>query len=233
MLIVLNNKCNLTKQEFMIYQEQLEKIEANNQIILCPSNLYLGLFNSKTIELGSQNVGCNDMGAYTGEISARQLNSFDVKYCIVGHSERRKYQQETTKDITNKIKQLLDNNIIPIYCIGETKEEKESNKIEEVLSKEILEATSNLTEEDKEKIIIAYEPIWSIGTGEIPTTAEISNAINIIKNILSSNRVIYGGSVNDKNIDTLKEVENIDGYLLGGLSLQVENLKNFIEKLEN
>lgn len=232
MLIILNNKCNLTKQEFINYQEQLEQIEATNQIILCPSNVYLGLFNSKTIELGSQNVSSKDMGSYTGEISAKQLKSFDVKYCIVGHSERRKYQQETTKDITNKIKQLLDNDINPIYCIGETKEEKESNKVEEVLTKEILDITKDLTEEEKERIIIAYEPIWSIGTGKIPTQKEINNVIQIIKNLLPNNKVVYGGSANAKNIDILKEVSDVDGYLLGGLSLDVENLKIFIEKLE-
>ena len=232
MIIVLNNKCNLTKDEFLIYQKKLEQIEDENQIILCPSNIYLSLVNSKKIELGSQNVGNYNMGSYTGEISAKQLASFNVKYCIVGHSERRKYQQETNNDIKNKIINLLNNNIVPIYCIGETLEEKNENKVAEVLTKELREVLSALDEIQKKKLIIAYEPIWAIGTGQIPTVEEIEYAINIIKKFLPDNKIIYGGSATENNVDIINNVKDINGYLLGGLSLSIDNLKIFLEKLE-
>lgn len=232
MIIVLNNKCNLTKDEFLIYQKKLEQIEDENQIILCPSNIYLSLVNSKKIELGSQNVGNYNMGSYTGEISAKQLASFNVKYCIVGHSERRKYQQETNNDIKNKIINLLNNNIVPIYCIGETLEEKNENKVAEVLTRELREVLSALDENQKKKLIIAYEPIWAIGTGQIPTVEEIEYAINIIKKFLPDNKIIYGGSATENNVDIINNVKDINGYLLGGLSLSIDNLKIFLEKLE-
>ncbi len=233
MLIVLNNKCNLTKEKFLKYQQDLEGIEDKNQIILCPSNLYLSLFDSKKIELGSQNVSKDSIGAYTGEIAAEQLASFNVKYCIVGHSERRIHQKETSKEINEKIKRLISNKITPIYCIGETKEERATGKYKEVLRNLLKEELATLEDEEKKKIIIAYEPIWSIGTGLIPTPEEINNSIDLVREILPNNKIIYGGSVNDKNIDILKKISKTDGYLLGGLSLEIENLKKFLEKLEN
>ena len=231
MIIVLNNKCNLTKDEFLTYQQNLEKIEGSNQIILCPSNVFLGLFNSNKIDLGSQNVSKNEMGAYTGEVSAKQLKSLDVKYSLVGHSERRKYNGEKPSDIAKKIKKLLENNITPIYCVGETKEERESNTYKNTIITDIKESLLDLTEDDKNKIIIAYEPIWSIGTGLIPSNDEIEEVIFLIKEQLPNNKVLYGGSANNENIDVLKNIKCIDGFLLGGLSLSIENLNKFINKL--
>ena len=228
MIIVLNNKCNLTKDEFIVYQKNLENIEGSNEIVLCPSNIFLGLFNSNTIELGSQNVSKNEMGAFTGEVSAKQLKSFNVKYSLVGHSERRKYHYETPIEINKKIKQLLENDITPIYCVGETKEERDNNTYKESIINDIKESLIDI---DKSKVIIAYEPIWSIGTGLIPSNEQIEEIISLIKEQLPTNKVIYGGSANDQNINTLKNIKGVDGFLLGGLSLSVENLNKFINKL--
>ena len=228
MMIVLNNKCNLTKEEFITYQKDLENIENSSQIILCPSNIFLGVFNSNTIELGSQNVSKNTMGAYTGEVSAKQLKSFNVQYSLVGHSERRKYHHETPKDINEKIKQLLENDITPIYCVGETKEERDNNNYKESIINDIKESLIDI---DKSKVIIAYEPIWSIGTGLIPTNEQIEEIVSLIKQLLPTNKVIYGGSANEENIDTLKHIKDIDGFLVGGLSLSVEKLNKFIKKI--
>lgn len=233
MIIALNNKCNLTKQEFLKYQEELGSLSTQNKLILCPTFLNIGHFDLKNVELGAQNVSFNDQGAYTGEVSAQQLQSEQVKYCIVGHSERRNYQQETDKEINQKIMRLLEQDIIPILCVGETKEEREKQLEKSIIEKELTIALANLTSEQKEKIIIAYEPIWSIGTGIIPTNDQIKEMFKNIKNMVPNNKVLYGGSANEENIVLLKEIKEIDGYLLGGLSLKPEKLKVFIEKLEN
>ncbi len=233
MIIALNNKCNLTKQEFLKYQEELGKISTKNKVILCPTFLNISHFDLNNVELGAQNVSSNEQGAYTGEVSAQQLQSEQVKYCIVGHSERRKYQQETDEEINQKIIRLLECNIVPILCVGETKEEREKQLEKNIIEKELKKALENLTDEQKEKTIIAYEPIWSIGTGIIPTNNQIKEMFQTIKQLLPNNKVLYGGSANEENVVLLKEIEEIDGYLLGGLSLKPEKLKAFIEKLKN
>ncbi len=232
MLTILNNKCNLTKEEFLSYQKELENFKGKD-IILCPSTIHIPNFYLKDISLGAQNVSVNDMGPFTGEVSAYQLASYNVKYCLIGHSERRHYQKETNEEINLKIKELLKYNIVPILCIGESKEEKFNNKTKKIIETEILSAIENLTSEEKNKLIIAYEPIWSIGSGVIPTNMEITEVLQVIKNILPTNKLLYGGSVTDENINTLKKCPLIDGYLLGGLSLKPYNLANFLKQMTN
>ena len=224
MIVALNNKSNLEKEEFINYIEGLNNIKTNTTLILCPTYLNIPLVNID-IPLGSQNVSINDNGAYTGEISATQLKSFNVKYSIVGHSERREYQKETNEEIKEKINKLLENGITPILCIGESKEERLNNTYKEVLKEElsILDTNSN--------VIIAYEPIWSIGTGIIPTNDQITEVFEFIKGMFPNNKVLYGGSANVDNIDTLKTIDLIDGYLLGGLSLKPDKLQIFLDKL--
>ena len=230
MIVILNNKSNLNKEEFLKYQEELRKIKSSYEIVLCPTYLNLNLFDIETISLGSQNVSNDNDGAHTGEISAKSLKSLNVKYSIVGHSERRTNQKETDKDVNEKLKRLLENDMIPILCIGETKEERDNNKIEEVIKREITGAIEGISPSDLEKIIIAYEPIWSIGTGVVPTREDIIKTNNFIREILPYNKVVYGGSANENNIDDIKSKE-IDGYLLGGLSLKPTQLQTFIDKL--
>lgn len=225
MIIALNNKCHFNKEEFINYLEELSTINTKNKVILCPTFLNIPLFNNESIDLGAQDVSCTNNGSYTGEISARDLKSFDVKYTIVGHSERRKNQKETNEEITLKVKELLSNDITPILCVGETKEEKGYAK--EVIRKQ-LENILNI--ENKNRIIIAYEPVWSIGTGILPENNEIEEMITYIKELLPNNYVLYGGSVSDENIDNLNSISSIDGYLIGGLSLKVDKLKNLINK---
>lgn len=229
MIVALNNKSNLNKQEFTNYIEELNTINTKHTMIICPTYLNISSVNSNII-LGSQNVSSTENGAYTGEISAKDLKSYNVKYSLVGHSERRKYQRETDSEIYEKIIMLLQENIIPILCVGETKEERENNKVEEILNKQ-LSGLLNIRENFREKIIIAYEPVWSIGTGIIPTNDEIEETITYIKDKLPNNKVLYGGSANEENIDTIKQISIIDGYLLGGLSLKPDKLKIFLDKL--
>lgn len=234
MIIALNNKSNLTKEEFIEYQKQLLSIQsASSEIILCPTSTYLALYNLNNIKLGAQNVSKDEIGAHTGEIAATQLASLNVKYCIVGHSERRQELKESSEDTNKKIKNLFSKNITPILCVGETKEEKELGKTTSLIKEQLKIAIKDLSEKEMNNIIIAYEPIWSIGTGLIPTIEDIEEVLSLIKEILPNAKCLYGGSANDQNIDYLKTSSLIDGYLLGGLSLKPEKLQIFIEKSEN
>ena len=232
MIIALNNKSNLSKDEFIKYQQNLSNINSSNKMILCPTFLNINNFNLTNFSLGAQNVSMNNDGAYTGEISANSLKSYNVENTIVGHSERRIYQKESLEEINEKIKKLLENNIIPILCVGETKEERKNNKTEEKIKEEITSAIEGLSDSDKDKLIIAYEPIWSIGTGIIPSNSEIEEVFKYIKTFLPNNKILYGGSANEENIELLNQCKIIDGYLLGGISLKPEKLKVFISKLE-
>lgn len=231
MIIALNNKSNLTKEEFLKYQEDIQKLNfKTSNVILIPSNIYLASANIPTISLGSQNVSMYEMGPHTGEVSASQLRQLGVSYCLVGHSERRKEQHETNIEIRNKIKNLLNQGIIPILCIGETKEEK--NTAHTVIYQELQEALIGLPAEELKKVIIAYEPVWSIGTGLIPTSTEIESIVTKIKETYPNNLVLYGGSVTLENIEKLTQENAVDGYLLGGLSLQLDKVQKLIDKIE-
>lgn len=232
MIIALNNKSNLTKKEYINYQKQLKEIKSKSKLILCPTHLNINNFSLSNFSLGAQNVSENSKGAHTGEVSADQLKSYEVEYCIIGHSERRQDQKESLDSINKKMNNLYNEGITPILCIGETLEEKEQGKVEEILTEEISTAIKDLTEEQQARLIIAYEPIWSIGTGLIPSNEDISETLKYIKKMLPNTKVLYGGSANEKNIEILKECPEIDGYLLGGLSLKPQELQKFIEILE-
>ncbi len=231
MIIALNNKCNLNKEEYLDYMNRLNEINTTHHLILCPSTLHLGITHLKEASLGSQNVSCFDNGAYTGEVSTDQLKSYGVEYSIIGHSERRQYQRETNEEIHEKLKQLLKNNIIPILCIGESLEERKNNQVFSILKEELEVALKDLTPLEQEKVIIAYEPIWSIGTGIIPSIEEIEEVFQFIKNMVPNSKVLYGGSAHEENIDSLKQCLLIDGYLLGGLSLKIDKLEIFLKKV--
>ena len=231
MIIALNNKSNLTKEEFLKYKEDIQKLNfKTSNVILIPSNIYLAAANIPNISLGSQNVSMYEMGPHTGEVSASQLKQLGVSYCLVGHSERRREQHETNIEIRNKIKNLLNQGIIPILCIGETKEEK--NTAHTVIYQELQEALIGLPAEELKKVIIAYEPVWSIGTGLIPTSTEIESIVTKIKETYPNNLVLYGGSVTLENIEKLTQENAVDGYLLGGLSLQLDKVQILIDKIE-
>lgn len=233
MIIALNNKSNLDRNEFLTYQEGLRKLEANSTLIVCPTYLNVNLVNLNNIHHGAQNVSCTNNGAFTGEISAKDLKAAGVECCIIGHSERREYQRESLTEVHEKLLRLLENDITPILCIGETKAQRENNEVERVLKEELETAIEGLTDEQKNRLIVAYEPIWSIGTGIIPTIEEIEEVFRFIKTILPNTTILYGGSANEKNIDILKTSPLIEGYLLGGLSLKPVELQTFINKLEN
>lgn len=229
MIVALNNKSNLDKNAYRDYLERLNKVETDFELILCPTHLNIANTELVKAKLGAENVSSRKDGAYTGEVSASQLKSYDVEYTIVGHSERREYQKETFKDINEKVKRLFEENITPILCIGESKEQRENTDFKAFLEEEITTALAGLTEEQKSKVIIAYEPIWSIGTGIIPTEEQIIDVFDFIKEKLPTTKVLYGGSANVNNIEMLNTIKQIDGYLLGGLSLKPEELQTFLD----
>ncbi len=235
--VVLNHKMNLEYKAIKNYLELLTRLDLkNNKLIVCPSDIYLTNFIDKNFIVGSQNASSNKDGAYTGEVSASQLHSLGVKYSLVGHSERRKYFKETNQDINKKIRLLLLNKIRPILCVGESLNEKNCASTKEVIFRQLQGAFDKLTTADIENLIIAYEPVWAIGSGEVPTNEEIETVVFYIKDLIYKNfkvkvRVLYGGSVNEKNIDVIKQVKGIDGYLLGGVSLKVDKLQELINKL--
>ena len=228
MIICLNNKCNLNRREFKDYQMKLAKIETRDNLIVCPSLINIPNYFLGNIRLGAQNVSAFENGAHTGEVSADMLKSYQVRYCIVGHSERREFQKETLEEVKLKINQLINNHIVPILCVGETKEEKDKNQTLKRVEEELDSALKDI---DSKNIIIAYEPIWSIGSGSIPTNSEIEEVIDFIKKKYPEAKVLYGGSVDETNIDELKKINVIDGFLIGGLSLKPEKLKILLDKI--
>jgi triosephosphate isomerase len=176
------------------------------------------------IKIGSQNIALEETGACTGEISASMIRDLGCEFSIVGHSERRMLFHETNQMIGQKLIQANNNSVIPILCIGESAEENKSNSTYKVLEQQIIEALENVNKLNS--LIIAYEPIWAIGSGKTPIPKEINSVHEMIKDVVQSRfqkieleSVLYGGSVNHKNASSLFEQKNIDGALIGGASL--------------
>lgn len=226
-LIVGNQKTYLNKDEVLDFIEKTKSLDCKNAVI-CPSYVYINLFDEKSdFVVGAQNVSEKENGATTGEISASQLESLNVKYSIVGHSERRDEQHESSDMFYNKIKRLFENHIKPIFCVGEHLEDREHGITKDVVGKQLLEVLEKLETEDIQNIVVAYEPVWAIGTGLVPTNEEIEDITNYIKDLINDKfnariLVLYGGSVNKKNVDQLNEISVLDGYLIGGASTKPE-----------
>lgn len=221
-ILAANFKMNLTLNEINEYIDKIKDID-NKNIVLIPSNIYIPYFLNKKFSVGVQDAYYLDNGAFTGEVSAKQISSLGVNYAIIGHSERRMYFNETNDILNKKILSCESNGLKVIYCIGETKEERESNKTKEVLLKQLGEGLKGASE-----VIIAYEPRWAIGTNVTPTNEEIEDIISFIKSKYNY-KVLYGGSTNDKNIASLNTISNVDGFLVGGASLDYDKFKKMIE----
>ena len=232
-IIVGNIKMNMRFGEIPNYINQFKNIK-NNNLVICPSYIYIPYFLNYDFNVGSQNVCGYEDGGYTGEISAKQLHSIGVKYTIIGHSERRIKLKETDIEINKKIKSSLKANLKVILCIGETLEEKEMLKKDIILKRQIRNALFDVT--DINNVIIAYEPVWSVGTNKLPTSEELIKTILYIKDLIYSMykkniKVIYGGSINEKNIDDLKNIKELDGFLIGAASINPSRFIEIIEKI--
>ena len=234
-VIAGNWKMNMLPNEAIEYIQAFEPLvkDAKAEVILCVpyTDLFYCLMNAQNtnIKIGAQNVHFEEKGAYTGEVSAKMLKSIGVEYVIIGHSERRQYFAETDETVNKKIKAALENELKPIVCVGETLEQRESGKTEEIITTQTKLALEGLTKEQVKGIIIAYEPIWAIGTGKTATSdqaEEICAAIReCIKEVYDEAtaeaiRIQYGGSMNAGNAAELLAKPDIDGGLVGGASLK-------------
>ena len=211
------------------------KKNTSSKIIYCPpSTLINPMFKKlkKTpIQVGAQNCHENqNYGAFTGSINTIMIKNAGAKYVIIGHSENRQ-NGETDKLINTKIKSALKSGLKVIFCIGETLKEKKKNKTNRLLNKQITRGLNNI--KSKKNIIIAYEPIWSIGSGLIPKSKELFETIKFIKKKAKNLKVLYGGSVNPKNINELNLINNIDGYMIGGASQDAKKFIDIIKKTYN
>lgn len=209
--IVANWKMNGSKELFHKYNNAFGNYE---KLIVCPPFVYLG--ESTKLAMGAQNVHQQSKGAYTGEVSAQMLADLGIKYCLVGHSERRQYFGETNAIVRVKAQACLETAITPIICIGETLEQYQADKTFQVLEEQLNECLPN-----KSSFWIAYEPVWAIGTGKTPTMDEISAVHLRLREKLPSTTLLYGGSVNSDNAEAIFAIPNVDGALVGGASLDI------------
>ena len=205
------------------------------KIIYCPPNTLINLMSEKflktSVEVGAQN--CHESLSYaplTGSVNTSMLKSVGAKYVIIGHSENRQLG-ETDKLINLKVKAATKAGLKVIFCIGETLSQKRKKITKKILSKQIKLGLNNV--QRSKNIIIAYEPVWSIGTGVIPKSSELLKTIDFIKDKARNNKVLYGGSVNPKNIRELKLIKNIDGFLIGGASQEAKKFIDIIKKTYN
>ena len=242
-VIAGNWKMNMLPDATIRFIDELTPLvkDTENEVILCVpyTDLFYALLTAQNtnIKIGAQNMHWEENGAYTGEVSGPMLKAIGVEYVIIGHSERRQYFAETDETVNKKLKSAFKYGLKPIVCVGETLEEREAGKAEEIITSQTEKALSGLTEEQVENTIIAYEPIWAIGTGKTATSEDANNAIKSIRNKISnmygqmvSERVIiqYGGSVKASNAKELFTMSDIDGGLVGGASLKTEEFAKIV-----
>ncbi len=242
-VIAGNWKMNMLPGETINFIEQIAPMVKNseNEIILCvPFTDIFYAWHSlegSNIKLGAQNMHWEESGAYTGEVSGQMLKSVGVEYVIIGHSERRAYFAETDETVNKKMKAVFANDLKPILCVGESLDQREAGKTEEIITNQTEKALEGLTNEQIKNTIIAYEPIWAIGTGKTATAEDANNSIKAIRNKIESlygkdvaQEVIiqYGGSVKSSNAKELFETSDIDGALVGGASLKPDEFAKIV-----
>ena len=237
-LIVANLKSSMVAEDLNDYLNYIEKkLVVPNNVVLIPSDIYVTEFLKSKQQIGVQNVSIYTEPNHTGSITAWQLKNLGIKYCILGHAEVRDNYGESDKLIANKALNLLKQNIKPILCIGESREQRAIKRTNTQLTKQ-LKPVFEISDNDMyEDIIIAYEPLWAIGSGIVPTIDEIEEVVNFIKRYIATNyksdkvRVIYGGSVNRNNIKAIMEITNLDGVLVGTSSFKAESLVSLVDEI--
>ena len=242
-VIAGNWKMNMLPNEAIAFIESLTPLvkDTENEVILCVpyTDLFYSLLTAQgtNIKIGAQNMHFEESGAYTGEVSGKMLKCIGVEYVIIGHSERRQYFAETDETVNKKIKTALANELKPIVCVGETLEQRESGKTEEIITTQTRLALDGLSPEQLSNVIIAYEPIWAIGTGKTATSEDANNSIKAIRNevaklygdeVASEMIIQYGGSVKSSNAKELFTTSDIDGGLVGGASLKADEFAKIV-----
>ena len=234
---------NMLPNEAMDFITRLSESVRNteNEIVLCVpyTDLFYSLLTAQDtkIRIGAQNMHWEETGAYTGEVSGKMLQVINVEYVIIGHSERRQYFNETDETVNKKVKAAFKYNLKPIVCVGESLEQKESGITNEIITNQTKLALEGLSKEQVKNVIIAYEPIWAIGTGKTATSEDANNSIKQIRNkikelygeeVSEQVSILYGGSVKGSNAKELFKTSDIDGALVGGASLNVLEFKEII-----
>ena len=231
---------NMLPNEAIEFVNELAPLvkETENEVIICVpfTDLFYTLLTVQetNIHVGAQNMHWEEKGAYTGEVAPEMLKCINVEYVIIGHSERRQYFNETDETVNKKVKAALAHGLKPIICVGETLEQKEAGKTVETITEQVEKALNDLTREDLSNIIVAYEPIWAIGTGKTATADDANNSIKEIRNKIMSIfntddvSILYGGSVKASNARKLFNMSDIDGGLIGGASLKAEEFSKIV-----
>ena len=221
MILVLNNKSNYDSSSFEEYLNKLELFNNNNNLILCPSFCYLGMTRNSKIDIGAQDVSSTSSLAMTGDVTARQLKSLNVKYCIVGHADR----SESSEEVKEKIHRLFEYDIVPILCVGENNRDSSSEEILKLCIQRLDFVLAELSLENRKKVIISYEPKWAIN-GDIDLDIEkLNDILKSIKNSYPDNCLLYGGGVSASNYSKF-DFNVIDGFLLGRIGNDVDKLVN-------
>lgn len=247
-VIAGNWKMYKTIQEAIILSNGLKRelfnlSAADIEIVICPPFTALSEVSETIVEsniqLGAQNAHWQEEGAYTGEVSCKMLKDAGCKFIIIGHSERRQYFGETNETVNKKIRSVLKYGLTPIVCVGETLAQRESGKTFEILTDHVNNGLLGLSKDEALKLVIAYEPVWAIGTGKTATPAQAQEAHKFIRGLLAkafdketsnSIRIQYGGSVKPENTTELISQPDIDGALVGGASLAVESFSTIVKK---
>lgn len=242
MAINLSQQLNLASQFSKVISPDYLKLV---DVVVCPSSVALFPISSvlpKAMMMGGQNIFWQSLGSYTGEISAGMLKEVGCDFCIIGHSERKENFGETDSIINKKISACLDVGLSPILCIGESWEQRGQNQSSQIIFYQLTSALSgiNLTTEDK--LVIAYEPIWSIGSGQLPDSDDLLDILNTIEqtlsdlypaSILKNNiRLVYGGSINKQTVVNFSDIDNLSGFLVGGASLEVNSFTEIIKSVK-
>ena len=242
-VIAGNWKMNMLPNEAIDYIEAFAPMvkDTNNEVILCVpyTDLWYALMNAQgtNIKIGAQNMHFAENGAYTGEVSPQMLKSIGVEYVIIGHSERRQYYNETDETVNKKVKAAYEVGLKPIVCVGESLEEREAGKTEDIITNQTRLALEGLTADQVKATIVAYEPIWAIGTGKTATSEDANNSIKAIRaeikriygeDVAEEVIIQYGGSVKSSNAKELFTTSDIDGGLVGGASLKPDEFSKIV-----
>ena len=240
-IVAANWKMNLTiEQGIELIKKVLHSSTSDSsEIIFFPPSIALSAISyelkNTEYKVGIQNIHHEESGAYTGEISAEMVKSLDVQYAIIGHSERRQYFFETDTQINGKIKNAFKADLCPVVCVGESLHERESGKTNEILKKQLMSAFKDI-DNTSGRLVVAYEPVWAIGTGKSADSNQVYDAHNFINEILQGlfenhTPILYGGSVKSENASELYQIKNVDGFLIGGASLQSESFCQIIKNV--
>ena len=231
-IVVINHKTYLTLNEAKNYGIDInDYIRTDQEVIICPSNIYIPYLTGKyNFSLGSQNISPLEI---TGETTGKMLKSYNIKYALVGHNERKNNLHETNKEINNKIKEAQKYNITPIAILGETYYEQQLKKSGEVITKTLKE----YLKDTNDNIIIGYEPNYTFKDKQIPTKHHIEEIVKLIKQITKRKynkeiKVLYGGNVSKENIKTLEQINTLDGYLVGRKAINIKDIKEIFDEME-